>query len=149
MGNILTARRAARKVVAEIPTLTCPRSNFMETIRLLPVRQSVPFPARPQFSFSSKASLDELASLNLEIIRRHRQTLGLSLAVKGFLRTYSRIWLRVLLAPFSKLSNSNFPPSHKRNEYGHYADRNLSLYLGRQNQYLSRSMTVNHASIGT
>jgi len=110
MGNILTARRAARKVVAEIPTLTCPRSNFMETIRLLPVRQSVPFPARPQFSFSSKASLDELASLNLEIIRRHRQTLGLSLAVKGFLRTYSRIWLRVLLAPFSKLSNSNFPP---------------------------------------
>jgi hypothetical protein len=86
------------------------RSNLKETIRLLPVRQSVPFPARPQFFILLKASLDEVASLNLEIIRRHRQALGLSLAVKGYLRTYSRIWLRVLLAPFSKLSNSNFPP---------------------------------------
>lgn len=78
--------------VAEIPTAPCPKSKSRKQFvcSLLTTCPAGACHFQLALSFqSSQASLDEPASLNLEMIRRRPQALGLSLAV--FVNVFSHL----------------------------------------------------------
>lgn len=78
--------------VAEIPTATCPKSKSRKQFvcSLLTTCPAGACHFQLALSFqSSQASLDEPASLNLEMIRRRPQALGLPLAV--FVNVFSHL----------------------------------------------------------